>query len=70
MKQSSPRANGMMKDGAIITKGEWNDEGWSNHHQGRMAIRPYDAAEGIRKGELLFAPIDQASNAGNGKDDE
>ena len=35
-----------------------------------MAIRPYDAAEEIRKGELLFAPIDQASNAGNGKDDE
>ena len=48
---------------AIIIRGEWNDERWRNHHQGRIAIRPYDAAEGIRKGELLFAPIDQASNA-------
>ena len=26
---------------AIIIKGEWNDEGWSNHHQGRIVIRPY-----------------------------
>ena len=30
----------MMNDGAII-KGEWNDEGWSHHHHGRIVIRPY-----------------------------
>ncbi|MBR0503206.1 MAG: hypothetical protein IJJ77_08180 [Paludibacteraceae bacterium] len=38
-----PEMGRMMNDGAII-KGEWNDEGWINHHQGRIAIRPYDAA--------------------------